>query len=484
MEYPTVQVYADIYDFLDACTVPFSNECDFQLRLAEWLKDTGHYDRVHTEYYVSLHEIEKYSGSKISDSDFPWKDKKGDADLYIDLVVEKDGVFIPIELKYKTKAVYTKTLPFGIPNPEMVNRKMLKDSKARPYNRYLIWKDVRWMELLQSLPNVHAAAVVFVSDDPAYWQASKQTGFAKNFPTVGVMKGDLEHPKEMLKDPKSDSQNGGLSEDCPPFMMRKTYVLSWQKLNGVKHYGNFRYCVIPVFNGVYNFVSKDYIMLGPGELFHRDATSHLMEPVDDFWSWIHNPVDTMIPSTKNSALQRIRDSIGYFDRLHAYGDEALSEAIQKPKKITWDKDTAEDIYFCQHNMKMSNTIFLGWGGESVERLGAYIHDIIGGKKVLLIDLSKVNDAEDLWTHVFLPSKRDNDTVWIMTGLEQVEDEDLQCYLYQMMKRDDDGYGPCFKEWIMFCKMNIILVTKSKRTEDILPDFVRGKSLYVYIEQVK
>ena len=28
----------------------------------------------------------------------------------------------------------------------------------------------------------------------------------------------VKDPKEMLKDPKSDSQNGGLSEDCPPFI--------------------------------------------------------------------------------------------------------------------------------------------------------------------------------------------------------------------------------------------------------------------------
>ena len=81
------QVRTDVVQFLSGESILFSNESDLQLRLSCYLKLSGHYDRVEVEYYVPFQELQRLDPS-LTTANFPW-----DSDLYIDIVVEKDGTF-------------------------------------------------------------------------------------------------------------------------------------------------------------------------------------------------------------------------------------------------------------------------------------------------------------------------------------------------------------------------------------------------------
>lgn len=102
------QVRTDVVQFLSGESVLFSNESDLQLRLSCYLKLSGHYDRVEVEYYVPFQELQRLDPS-LTTANFPW-----DSDLYIDIVVEKDGQFVPIELKYPTKDIWEAFTRFGV----------------------------------------------------------------------------------------------------------------------------------------------------------------------------------------------------------------------------------------------------------------------------------------------------------------------------------------------------------------------------------
>ena len=102
------QVRTDVVQFLSGESILFSNESDLQLRLSCYLKLSGHYDRVEVEYYVPFQELQRLDPS-LTTANFPW-----DSDLYIDIVVEKDGQFVPIELKYPTKDIWGTFTQFGV----------------------------------------------------------------------------------------------------------------------------------------------------------------------------------------------------------------------------------------------------------------------------------------------------------------------------------------------------------------------------------
>ncbi|MGI6224102.1 MAG: hypothetical protein ACOYJG_10885 [Prevotella sp.] len=146
------------------------NERDLQVSLAIYLRlSCNNYDHVYTEYRVTLKEIEQSLGRKLTPQEYPWRSDR-DSTIYIDIVVEKDGVFVPIELKYKTKALFSSVLPFGEPNPNNVKRKVLQNHGAQTDNRKLIMKDVaRLQAIKKAFQNVVGGLVIFVTNDSTYW---------------------------------------------------------------------------------------------------------------------------------------------------------------------------------------------------------------------------------------------------------------------------------------------------------------------------
>lgn len=156
------QVHTDVVQFLSGESVLFSNESDLQLRLSCYLKLSGHYDHVEVEYYVPFQELQRLDPS-LTTANFPWK-----SDLYIDIVVEKDGQFVPIELKYPTKDIWGAFTRFGVAVTAKVP--MLKNQGAQDIVRYNYWKDVRRIEALRQAyaKTIDGGLAIMVTNDPSY----------------------------------------------------------------------------------------------------------------------------------------------------------------------------------------------------------------------------------------------------------------------------------------------------------------------------
>lgn len=155
-------------EFLARNSKLFYNERDFQIQLAMYLSACKEYDKVDLEYYVP---------QAIFEGKYLWENE-----LKIDIVVSKDGVFCPIELKYKTKAVNNEPemIRFGIRlntfNVDLSNVRILKNQSAQDLGMYDFWKDVKRIELLKEyFPTVNNGLCVFVTNDKQYMNTPKST---------------------------------------------------------------------------------------------------------------------------------------------------------------------------------------------------------------------------------------------------------------------------------------------------------------------
>lgn len=126
----------------------FYSEADFQHSLALALQANGY--EVFLEYPVKI-----YNGIH-NDT------------VHIDMIVKNVvGLFYPIELKYKTKAM---TCP-GFCG----SQHQLRGHSAQDINRYLFWKDVDRLENLKNQyeGKICGGFVLILSNDEAYWQQPK-----------------------------------------------------------------------------------------------------------------------------------------------------------------------------------------------------------------------------------------------------------------------------------------------------------------------
>lgn len=130
----------DIERFLNTNTELMFNERDLQVRVATWLRDSGHYDKVDMEYAVPKEELEA-RGLELKTPSFPWNN-----DLSIDVVVERLGEFAAVELKYATRPVDVKIDRFG--EPLRTNCLIVKEQAVSDLIMYNYWKDVRRVEAL------------------------------------------------------------------------------------------------------------------------------------------------------------------------------------------------------------------------------------------------------------------------------------------------------------------------------------------------
>ena len=143
------------------------------MHLATWLRNSANsYDDVDVEYFVPWHELEKVG-------EYIWK-----TELRLDIVVKKDGVFVPIELKYKTKKLERQIHRFD----ELLDEKVvvMKNQGAQDLGMYDFWKDVRRVELVRNrFKRVKNGLVVFVTNDILYTKGSKSTSNNYLFGMVG-----------------------------------------------------------------------------------------------------------------------------------------------------------------------------------------------------------------------------------------------------------------------------------------------------------
>ena len=114
----TTIVKQDIEAWLNAHSEILANERDLQVCLALALQKKGLYDKVHLEYRIPMTLLKDKlmkkgvlaKNSEMNNPKFPWLNS---AYYFIDIVVEKDGEFFPIELKYATRSIDDHYLIFG-----------------------------------------------------------------------------------------------------------------------------------------------------------------------------------------------------------------------------------------------------------------------------------------------------------------------------------------------------------------------------------
>lgn len=90
--------------------------------------------------------------------------------MHLDILVELEGKWFPIELKYKTLEINTEF------DGQYFN---LKKHNAQDLGRYDFWIDVFRIERLkQTIDNYEKGFVIMLSNDPSYWvdpRSNKET---------------------------------------------------------------------------------------------------------------------------------------------------------------------------------------------------------------------------------------------------------------------------------------------------------------------
>ena len=147
------EVRKHIDDFLRTNTKLFYNERDFQINLAFFLKNTNYYDNVLLEYSLPASTMLNFS------------------DIRIDIVLVKENLYFPIELKYKTKKGLGNLNRFG---KTFSNVEVLKNQAAQNIGRYSFWKDVERLEAVKKrFINIDTGFCIFLTND-AYYKKSPQ----------------------------------------------------------------------------------------------------------------------------------------------------------------------------------------------------------------------------------------------------------------------------------------------------------------------
>jgi len=161
----------DIHSFIARQTRLMFNEMDFQMQLGLFLRESGHYDNVEVEYFLPTHDTDILKG-------YEW-----DSNMRIDIVVSRQGKYIPVELKYTTRLVRRDAMRFGI---EVKQLEVMRNQGAHDNIRYNFWKDVRRVELVKKIfPTVDHGLVVFLTCDPAYTKAPRRDSSCAPFSMAG-----------------------------------------------------------------------------------------------------------------------------------------------------------------------------------------------------------------------------------------------------------------------------------------------------------
>ena len=142
------------------------------------------------------------------------------SDLRIDIVVEKNNEFVPIELKYKTKQVVGSVgLSFNRFGQNVGFA--LKSQAAQDVGRYLFWKDVRRIEVLKQIfvGKIDEGFVVFLTNDMSYKSSRKGKSYAK-FSLDGSAVNNI----------KWNTTAKWVSK-YPNFILGSSYSVVWKKLS-------------------------------------------------------------------------------------------------------------------------------------------------------------------------------------------------------------------------------------------------------------
>ena len=228
------KIRKDIKEFLDKNSNLFFNERDFQVNLSSFLKEQHYYDNVFLEYSLPASFIKK---NEENEEEVEEKIIEDEANVRIDIVVEKSDQFCPIELKYKTKLAEKEgdaIERFG----KKIKVELLKNQAAQNINRYSFWKDVYCVERIKRsfLPNVIAGFSIFMTNDESYKNTPK--GASEPF----TMKAGVQHSKEL--DWKGEVAKS-TKDKHPKIELEKEYTIGkWYDVT-IEGIG-FHYCIVEV----------------------------------------------------------------------------------------------------------------------------------------------------------------------------------------------------------------------------------------------
>ena len=218
------KIRKDIKEFLDKDSKLFFNERDLQVNLASFLREQHYYDNVFLEYSLPA--------SSLKDN----REEEVEANIRIDIVVEKSNQFCLIELKYKTKLVEGNIIErFG----EEIKTELLKNQAAQNINRYSFWKDVYRVERIKrNFSKVIAGFSIFMTNDESYKNTPK--GASEPF----TMEAGVQHSKELKWEEKAKVADSTKNK-YPKIELEKEYTIGkWYDvtIGGI----GFHYCIVEV----------------------------------------------------------------------------------------------------------------------------------------------------------------------------------------------------------------------------------------------
>ncbi|MBL1214775.1 MAG: hypothetical protein HND52_15560 [Ignavibacteriae bacterium] len=206
-----------IEEFLTEMNSFFHSEQEIQMLLVQHLRNTGEYSNVFIEYYVPVENLNLY----------PWVNERK---ISIDIVVNRQNVFLPIEIKYKTKQQILNEFIFG----EELNVE-LHEHGAKNENCYYFWKDVKRNELLLNSFNriEENGLTLFITNDDRYKNEPRK--FSQYAPFSIHQNKEVDANTQM----SWDETNGAISDDrrrkFPSFSLINAYKISWQNMGLENH---------------------------------------------------------------------------------------------------------------------------------------------------------------------------------------------------------------------------------------------------------
>lgn len=195
------------------------NELDFQMQLALYLRAGGHYDDVDVEYFLPR---------KLADG-YDW-----DSNLYIDIVVSRDGEYVPVELKYTTSEVRRDLSRFGT---TVRNVPIIRSQGADNNIRYNFWKDIRRIEIIKKLfDRVHSGLAVMLTCDRTFLNRHRPSVSSYEF---SMNEGFSNGNKTM--DFRGDVKS---RQNHRPFRLDGVYTINWNPamIDGVQ----FNYTIVEI----------------------------------------------------------------------------------------------------------------------------------------------------------------------------------------------------------------------------------------------
>jgi hypothetical protein len=212
------ELVIDIKGFMGNLNQPLLSEIQLEVLLALHLKQTGKYDEVYAEY--------TFPTSVFEDS-YPFGERNDK--ISIDLVVLKNGQYIPIELKYKTEEYLIQD--FNLFGSE--KRITLATQGARNNTSYDFWKDIKRLEMIKErFKAVEAGIVLFVTNDGRYKNEPERGAQYAPFSThqgATVQRGTVL---------KWDETKNRIADDrrrrFPEFEISNKYTLDWIDLDSKK----------------------------------------------------------------------------------------------------------------------------------------------------------------------------------------------------------------------------------------------------------